>query len=117
MGRSSFSVYRSNTPFLGAVRIVKDDSWDYLLRYTVIEKDSPFVEIHVKYNRILRMIHETAHSTNMEIGQVDVGVYQERLEELSEFCRYQVQFFAKWRQRWEEAMGTGQVRYILSLKI
>ena len=90
---------------LGVFKIVRDESWDYLLRYTVIEKDSPFVEIHVEYNWNRHITHEAPHSTNIEstnieIGQAQVGVYQERLGELSEFCRYQVQMFAKWRNRW-----------------
>ena len=92
---------------LGAIKIVRDDSWDYLLRYTVIEKDFPFVEIHVKYNWNLHVIHETSHSTNIEINQVNAGVYQERLGALSEFCRYQVQKFAKWRKRWRPESQVG----------
>ncbi len=85
---------------VGSVDVVRDDSWDYLLRYTAVEQMDAFIEIQVKYNWKRCVIHQTSDCAEMTIDQVDWGGFRMPREELSEFCQQQVQTFAKWRKRW-----------------
>ena len=85
---------------VGAVDVVRDDSWDYLLRFTAVLQADAFIEIEVKYNWNRHVIDLTSDSTDMTIDQVDWGGFRMPREELSEFCQQQVQTFAKWQQRW-----------------
>ena len=97
---------------LGAVNIVEDDSWDYLLRYTAVEKVDEFVEIQVKYNYKMCVMPQTSDGTNMTVDDVDWGVFQIPIEELPEFCQQQAQTFTKWRRRW----GLGQAHVLAFLE-
>lgn len=80
---------------VGFVDVVRDDSWDYLLQYTAVEKADAFIEIQVKYNWNRCVIDQTPDCT-----EVNWGAFRMPCEELSEFCRQQVQTFTKWRKRW-----------------
>ena len=86
-----------------SVDIAEDDSWDYLLRYTAIEKADAFVEIQVKYNYKESVIDQNSDCTDMTVNQVNWGVFRMPIEELPEFCQQQVQTFTKWKKRWVSA--------------
>ena len=82
------------------VDLVKDDSWDYSLQYTVIEKMDAFVEIQAKCYGNRRVKDRTSDSTDIMIDCMNLGVFQIPVEELSEFCKQHVQTLAKWERRW-----------------
>lgn len=102
---------------LRAFNVVEGDNWDYLLHYAVVEDvayDTPagLVKISAKYLWKKRIISQASDSTDMTIDQVDWGVFQMPLEELSEFCDQQVQTFGKWRRRW--VLGQAHVHDLLA---
>lgn len=99
--------------FLGYVDVVRDDRWDYLLRFTAVEKADAFIEIEVKYNWKRSVTHQPSDSADITIDQVNLGGFRMPLEELSEFCQQQVQTFTKWHKR--GVLGQAHVLALLGI--